>query len=230
MPIFAANQIIMRQRLLIPALAFAITSFALTSCEKDKALTSESTEVATTKDGAVYAVDAANSKVDWKGYKVVKTESMSHFGTITFQGGEVTVKDGKLESGKFIADMNTLQSLDLKDDAEQKAKLEGHLKSGDFFETEAHPTAVYEITNVTEATDGGDYNTLLDGNLTMKGITKPVQFKANVSVTDGEVSIATEPKDVMREDYGVKFQMPVANGLLKNEVTLQILVKATESK
>jgi polyisoprenoid-binding protein YceI len=36
----------------------------------------------------------------------------------------------------------------------------------------------------------------LDGNLTIKGITKPVQFKANVSVKDGEVSIATEPKDI----------------------------------
>jgi polyisoprenoid-binding protein YceI len=38
----------------------------------------------------------------------------------------------------------------------------------------------------------------LDGNLTIKGITKPVQFKANVSVKDGEVSVATEPKDIKK--------------------------------
>ena len=49
-------------------------------------------------------------------------------------------------------------------------------------------------------------------------------------MNSGEVTIATEPKDIMREDYGVKFQMPVENGLLKNEVTLQIFVKATEVK
>ena len=54
-----------------------------------------------------------------------------------------------------------------------KAKLEGHLKSGDFFEVEEFPTASYEITKVTENT-AGDYNTLLEGNLTIKGITKPV--------------------------------------------------------
>lgn len=219
----------MKKRFFIPVLALALTSFALTSCEKDKPLKSEGKEVSTTKDGVIYTLDTAASKVDWKGYKVVKSESTSHFGTIMFESGQVTVKDGKLESGKFVANMNTLASVDLKDDAEQKGKLEGHLKSGDFFETEKYPTATYEITKVT-ATEGGDYNTLLDGNLTMKGITKPVQFKANVSMNSGEVTIATEPKDVMREDYGVKFQMPIENGLLKNEVNLQIFVKATEVK
>ncbi|MFC6268758.1 YceI family protein [Frigoriflavimonas asaccharolytica] len=219
----------MKKRFFMPVLALAITSLTMTSCKKDVPLTSETKEVATTKDGAVYTLDTAASKVDWKGYKVVKTESTSHFGTIMFENGEATVKDGKLESGKFVANVNTLSAEDLKDDAEQKGKLEGHLKSGDFFETEKFPTATYEITKVS-ATEGGDYNTLLDGNLTIKGITKPIQFKANVSVNAGELTIATEPLDVMREDFGVKFQMPIENGLLKNEVNLQIFIKANEAK
>ena len=219
----------MKKMFFVPVLALAITSFALMSCKKDQQLTSETNEVATTKDGAIYKLDAAASKIDWKGYKVVKTESMSHFGTILFESGEATVKDGKLESGKFVANVNSLSSEDLKDDAEQKAKLEGHLKSGDFFETEKFPTATYEITKVS-ATEGGDYNTVLEGNLTIKGITKQVQFKANVSINAGGVTIATEPLDIMREDFGVKFQMPVENGLLKNEVNIQIFVKATEVK
>ena len=139
------------------------------------------------------------------------------------------MKDGVLESGKFVADMNSLTSEDLKDDAEQLAKLNGHLKSGDFFEADKFPTASFEITKVS-ANESGDYNMLLDGNLTIKGITKPVQFNANVTVNNGEVSIATEPKDIKREDFGVKFQMPVANGVIKNEVNLQILIKALEKK
>ena len=125
--------------------------------------------------------------------------------------------------------MNSLTSEDLKDDAEQLAKLNGHLKSGDFFEADKFPTASFEITKVS-ANESGDYNMLLDGNLTIKGITKPVQFNANVTVNNGEVSIATEPKDINREDFGVKFQMPVANGVIKNEVNLQILIKALEKK
>lgn len=208
--------------------AFFATA-VMVSCKKEKPVSSESSEVTTTKDGNQYVVDTLNSKVEWKGYKIFKSENTSHFGTIKFESGDVTVKDGKLESGKFVADMTSLTSVDLKDDAEQLGKLNGHLKSGDFFETEKFPTASYEITKITPSAEG-DYNTLLDGNLTIKGITKPVQFKANVSVKDGEVSIATEPKDIKREEFGVKFQAPAENGVIKDEVTLQINVKALEKK
>ncbi len=211
--------------LAIPVLFAAV----LVSCQKEKPVTSESSDVTTTKDGNKYVLDTLNSKVEWKGYKVFKSENTSHFGTITFESGDVTVKDGKLESGKFVADMNSLTSEDLKEDAEKLAKLNGHLKNRDFFETEKFPTASYEITKVTPSAEG-DYNTLLDGNLTIKGITKPIQFKANVSVNEGMVSIATEPKDIMREEFGVKFQSPAENGVIKDEVTLQINVKALEKK
>lgn len=199
------------------------------SCGKDKPLSSQANESTITTEGSIFQLDTLNSRIEWKGFKVLKTENTSHFGTIKFESGDVTVKDGKLESGKFVADMSTLTSVDLKDDAENLNKFNGHLKSGDFFETDKFPTASYEITKVTPNSQG-DYNTLLDGNLTIKGITKPVQFNANVLVKEGEISIATEPKDIMREDFGVKFQMPLANGLIKDEVNIQILIKALEKK
>ena len=199
------------------------------SCGKDKPVTSESNEVLTQTDGVLYKVDTMNSRVEWKGYKVLKTDQTTHFGTIRFESGDVTIKEGKLQSGKFVADINTIENIDLKDKQEMKTKLESHLKSGDFFEVEKFPTASYEITKVTEA-NGGDYNTLLDGNLTIKGITKPVQFKANVTVADGNVNIATEPTDINREDFGLKFTLPLENGLLNKEINLQVLIKAMESK
>jgi polyisoprenoid-binding protein YceI len=219
----------MKKKLFYLVIPAVFATAVVVSCKKDKPLTSESNDVATTKDGAQYALDTLNSKVEWKGYKVFKSESTSHFGTIKFESGDLTVKEGKLESGKFVADMNSLTSVDLKDDADQLGKLNGHLKSGDFFEVEKFPTASYEITKVTPAAEG-DYNTLLDGNLTIKGITKPLQLKANVSVKEGEVTVATEPKDIKREEFGVKFQAPAENGVIKDEVTLQINVKALEKK
>lgn len=209
--------------LAIPAL------FTVVSCSKEKPVTSDANEVTTTKDGSRFVLDTLNSNVEWKGYKVFKSENTSHFGTIKFESGDVTVKDGKLESGKFVADMSSLTSEDLKNKKDDLEKLNGHLKSADFFEVEKFPTASYEITKVSPSAEG-DYNTILDGNLTIKGITKPTQFKANVAVNGAEVSIATEPKDVMREEFGVKFQSPAANGVIKNEVTLQIRVKALEKK
>ncbi len=205
------------------------TSMVLVSCGKDKPVATEAGEVTTTSQGAVYELDTLNSRVEWKGYKVFKSDQTGHFGTIKFESGDLTVKDGVLESGKFVVDMNTLTSEDLKDDAEQLAKLNGHLKSGDFFEADKFPTASFEITKVTP-NEAGDYNTLLDGNLTIKGITKPIQFNANVSVKEGETSIATEPKDISREGYNVKFQMPLANGVIKDDVNLQIIIKAIEKK
>ena len=219
----------MQRKLFSLAIPVLFAAAVAVSCQKEKPVTSDSNEVTTTKDGNQYVIDTLNSRVEWKGYKVFKSENTSHFGTITFESGDVTVKEGKLESGKFVADMNSLTSVDLKDDAEQLGKLNGHLKSGDFFETEKFPTASYEITKVTPSAEG-DYNTLLDGNLTIKGISKPIQFKANVSVNEDVVSIATEQKDIMREEFGVKFQSPAENGVIKDEVTLQINVKALEKK
>ena len=207
----------------------AFTSVVLISCTKDKPIVSENTEVTTNSNGAVYTIDTLNSRIEWKGYKVMKSDQTSHFGTINFESGDLTVHEGMLESGKFVVDMNSLTSVDLKNDAEQLAKLNGHLKSGDFFETDKYPTASYEITKVSK-NESGDYNTLLDGNLTIKGITKPMQFNANVSVKDGEASIASEPKDISREAFNVKFQMPVTNGVIKDDVNLQILIKANEKK
>lgn len=215
----------MNAKLLISSLVI-MTGTILVSCTKEKPLTSEQQTVTTTKDGQKLSVDVAQSKIEWKGYKVVKSENTSHFGTIQFKSGELTVKNGELESGNFVADISSLQNTDLMEDAEQKTKLENHLKSGDFFEVEKFPTASFEITKIDKSPANSDYNTILHGNLTIKGITKPMQFNANVMVNANEVTIATEPTDIKREDFGVKFQIPVANGLIKNEVNIQILVKA----
>ena len=218
----------MKKKIIVVTAVLGIATF-LISCGKDKPVSSETNEVLTQNDGVQYKVDTMNSRVEWKGYKVLKSDQTTHFGIIRFESGDVTVKDGKLQSGKFVTDINTLENIDLKDNQEMKTKLEGHLKSADFFEVEKFPTASYEITKVTEA-KSGDYNTILDGNLTIKGITKPVQFKANVTVQNENVSIATEPTDINREDYGLKFEIPLENGLLNKEINLQVLIKAMESK
>lgn len=219
----------MKKNLFFGGLAALAITLTVISCGKDKPVTSESNEVLTTKKGQVYVVDTMNSKIEWKGFKVFKTDNTSHFGSIKFENGEVTINENKLESGKFVVALNTLTNSDIKD-AEESAKLNGHLKSADFFDVEKFPTASYEITKVSEAPAGGDYNTVLDGNLTIKGITKPMSFNANVKTSKGELQIATEPKDISREEFGIKFQIPAANGLIKDEINIQMLMKAIEKK
>ncbi|WP_313214874.1 YceI family protein [Soonwooa sp.] len=219
----------MKKNLFFSGLAALAITLTVISCGKDKPVTSENNEVLTTKKGQVYVVDTMNSKIEWKGFKVFKTDNTSHFGSIKFENGEVTINENKLESGKFVVALNTLTNSDIKD-AEESAKLNGHLKSADFFDVEKFPTASYEITKVSEAPAGGDYNTVLDGNLTIKGITKPMSFNANVKIGEGELQIATEPKDISRDEFGIKFQIPAANGLIKDEINIQMLMKAIEKK
>lgn len=219
----------MKKTTIIAAILLISASIFVISCGKDKPVTSESNEVLTSNEGQIYVVDTMNSKAEWKGFKVVKSDNTSHIGTLKFESGEVTVKDNKLESGQFVIDMNSITNEDLKDN-ESNSKLIGHLKSADFFETEKFPTASFEITKISEGASGSDYNTVLDGNLTLKGITKPATFNANVKLRDGELSIATEPKDINRDEFGIKFQMPAAEGLIKNEINVQMKVKAIEKK
>ncbi len=226
---YSEKSLDMKKTTLISALFIISASVLVISCGKDKPVTSESNEVLTKNEGQIYVVDTLNSKAEWKGFKVVKSDNTSHIGTLKFESGEVTVKDNKLESGQFVIDMNSIINEDLKEE-DGNGKLIGHLKSADFFDTEKFPTASFEITKISEAPAGGDYNTILDGNLTLKGITKPATFNANVKLKDGELSIATEPKDINRDEFGIKFQMPVAEGLIKNEINVQMKVKAIEKK
>lgn len=219
----------MKKRTILSALLLISATAMIISCGKDKPVTSESNEVLTTNDGQIYTIDTLNSKAEWKGFKVVKSDITSHIGTLKFESGEVTVKNNKLESGQFVVDMTSISNTDLKD-SENNSKLVGHLKSADFFDVNKFPTASFEITKISEAPAGGDYNTILDGNLTLKGITKPASFNANVKVANGELSIATEPKDINRDEFGIKFQMPAAEGLIKNEINVQMSIKAIEKK
>lgn len=214
------------KKTIILSLALALMTL---SCKKEETLTHKKNEVSTSQNGELYTLDTQNSNIEWKGFKIFKSENTSNFGKMKFERGELTVHNGKLESGKFIANINSLECENLKDNPESKKDLEDHLKSGDFFETEKFPTASYEITKV-ETLETGDYNTLLEGNLTIKGITKSVNFKANVSEKEGVLTLYTEPTDINREDFGVKFSIPIKNGVIKNEINLQIAVKAQLKK
>lgn len=201
----------------------------LVSCKKDTFSTNEKVESPTENPNAnKFAIDIENSNINWKGYKLFKSEISNHFGIMRFSKGEIGIDKGNLVSGKFIADVSSLKTTDI-EDAKSAEKLDNHLKNVDFFDTENHPTATFEITKVI-AVNQGDYNTSLEGNLTIKGITKKISLNANVKINENQISIATQPTDIKREDFNVKFQSPIENGIIKNEITIQAIIKASLTK
>ncbi|MEK7257077.1 MAG: YceI family protein, partial [Bacteroidota bacterium] len=99
--------------------------------ESDKAKTSEAQEVTTPAGGETWMVDATASKMEWIGTKV----SGYHTGVVPIKSGELKVENGSLTGGRFVIDMSNLDVVGPASvDAESSGKLEGHLKSPDFFD------------------------------------------------------------------------------------------------
>lgn len=158
-----------------------------------------------------YAVDESNSdgatachhatKIYWKGAK----PSGEHNGIIKLTEGGTFVTDGdKLVGGEFNIDMSSIICIDL-ENADMNAKLVSHLKSEDFFFVDSFPTATFAITNV-ESIDGGEFNSVVKGNLTLRGVTKGISFKAVVKVNDGVVSAKSEEFVLDRTQWGVEYK------------------------
>ncbi|WP_445738022.1 YceI family protein [Mariniflexile sp.] len=131
------------------------------------------------------------SKVVWKGYKVTG----SHEGTVNIKSGFLNFESDKLVGGEFVMDMATLVSTDL--EGEYKGKLEGHLKSDDFFGVEKHPTASLVFTKVVAS---GKNAYTVTGNLTIKGKTNPITFTMSIYGNKATASLKVD-----RTKFGVEY-------------------------
>lgn len=138
-------------------------------------------------------VDVKQSKVIWKGYKVTG----QHEGVINLKEGKLIFEGNKLKGGNFTIDMSSITNSDL--DGNSRGKLEGHLKSDDFFGVEKHPTASFTITKVEN--NGKDYT--VTGDLTIKKITNSITF--NMTVGDNSALAALK---IDRSKFDVRFGSP----------------------
>ena len=136
-------------------------------------------------------VDVEASTITWTGEKVTG----SHNGTIQLESGYLMMEDEKIVGGEFVMDMSTITVTDLS--GENKGKLEGHLKSEDFFGVENHPTAKLVITSAASK-GNGKYGIV--GNLTIKNETHPITFDLNLN----EDSASTE-LTIDRSKYNVRY-------------------------
>lgn len=122
-------------------------------------------------------VDLNNSSVKWTGKAIT---GKSHFGTLSFKSANLTIKKGNSVEGGFIVDMTSLSVDDLT--GKGKKSLEGHLMSDDFFSVDKFNEANLEIlgSKAETSSDGMSGRYIVDGNLTIKGITNPVTFEISL--------------------------------------------------
>ncbi|MEP6793707.1 MAG: YceI family protein [Saprospiraceae bacterium] len=147
------------------------------------------------ENGTPYKVKADQSVIAWTGHKVTG----QHNGTIAIKDGTLNINDGILSGGSFTIDMTSISDLDQQ--GEGKTKLEGHLKSDDFFGVATYPTASFKITKTT-AKGNGQYNITAD--LTIKGITNPVTFDATLKTVSNQVTATADIK-VDRTLYNIRY-------------------------
>lgn len=138
------------------------------------------------------AINTAESTVTWTGKKVTG----QHTGTINIKSGNIDFEHGALVGGTFMIDMTSIANTDL--DAKSAKKLEGHLKSDDFFGVASNPTAQLTITTVNKGKATGSYDITAD--VTIKGITKPVTFTAEVGPEMASAKII-----INRAEFDVKY-------------------------
>lgn len=149
-----------------------------------------------TGDEKYVEIDTKESVVTWKGSMLIASEE--HIGYVHISKGELMIEKGQLVGGTVEIDMNTIEYKDKKN----KNTPVNHLKSPDYFDVEKFPTSTIEITKVASESDK---TIKVTGNLTIKGITHPVTFPAQMEVTDGIVK-ANGKVIIDRTDWGIRYR------------------------
>jgi polyisoprenoid-binding protein YceI len=178
------------------------------------------TTVPTTLTGT-YAIDPTHSRIGF----------VARHAMVTKVRGSFNEFDG---SGYFDADNPSASHLQLTIQAAsidtRNADRDGHLKSNDFFDMETYPEITFASTAVEQT---GDTDYRVTGDLTIKGVTKPVSvdFEYTGSAVDpyDNTRIGLEgTTTVNRKDWGVSWNAALeAGGVLVSEnVTLEFEVSA----
>ena len=169
-----------------------------------------------------FGIDAAHSAVAFK-VRHFFTQVPGHFNT--FDG---TLVYDPAAPAKSSIEM-TVQAASIDTGNENR---DGHLKSGDFFEVEAHPTLSFKSVSVESAGDG-ELKVL--GDFTLRGVTKRMTIPVNVlGLMQGEQARAGFSTEftIDRKEFGVSWNRALDNGgtILGDEVKISIDLEVVEKK
>lgn len=145
-------------------------------------------------ENASLKFDVDKSSIKWVGSKV----SGSHNGTVKLKDGSLKL-DKKSPEGSFTIDMNSINNLDLS--GEWKGKLEGHLKSDDFFSVAKFPTSTFKLKKLDDL-GSGKYK--FYGDMTIKGISKPIEFPVEISAAKNKTTLTSKFK-INRLDWDIRY-------------------------
>jgi polyisoprenoid-binding protein YceI len=135
--------------------------------------------------------------IEWTGRKV----GGAHMGTLVISKSTVKVEEGNV-TGQMTIDMNSIACTDI-EPGEDNDNLIGHLRATDFFAIDSIPTASFVVTTSIKDEENENYFKIT-GDLTIRGVSNPIEFPAMVMTKDGKTQIeASFAFD--RTAYGIEY-------------------------
>ncbi|OLT04926.1 hypothetical protein BJF90_20930 [Pseudonocardia sp. CNS-004] len=164
------------------------------------------TSTATTIPGylaGTWDIDASHSDVSFSVRHMMVSKVRGRFGAFS----------GEIVTGETLADSTVTATIDATSIDTNNEQRDGHIRSADFFDVEAHPQWTFRSTGVR--TDGGDL--VVDGELTLKGVTRPVSLELEVNgfgkdAWGGTRAGFSASTTIDRNDFGVDIKMPLDGG------------------
>lgn len=143
--------------------------------------------------------------------------------------GRFTSFSGQVVTGQDVTDSSVTAEIDLASVDTGNEQRDGHIRSADFFDTESHPTMTYRSVGVRA--EGDHY--VLDGELTLKGVTKSVPLTVEVNgfgpdAFGGTRAGFSATGEINRQDFGVSFAATMEAGgvVVSDKVTIGLEIEA----
>ncbi len=192
---------------------------SLVSCNMNSNKTEDTNDATITAADATYNIKLDESSLVWTGREV---STSSHYGSINFTSGQFEIADGLISQGEFLVDMTSINVQDMTGGS--KERLEGHLRSDDFFSVESFPTAHLYISS-SEVISNGKW--MVNGFLTIKDISHPVLFEMANTEDGWNANLVFD-----RSKYNVKFRSGtffenLGDKLIYDDIELKINLKTS---
>jgi len=177
--------------------------------------------VATLPEAGTWNIDPSHSSVEFVVRHLVVTKVRGRFAEFS---GTIAIDPTSLQASTVNV---TIQTTSVSTGDDQR---DAHLRTSDFFSADEFPAMSFQSTAVRPA--GSDYE--VEGDLTIKGVTKPVTLSLEYNGTSpdpwgGTRAGFSAETEINRRDFGLDFDVKLDTGgaLVGEKIKIQLEIEAT---
>ena len=163
----------------------------------------------------LYELNISSSTLSWGGSYL---KGITEEGTVNITSGNIIVSENMVKEGNFVIDINSIESITHKD------RLVEHLKSEDFFDVAKFPTADFVLKGIISSNENSPEikQSIINGDLTIKGITRPISFFATITGDENNL-YATASFSINRTDWDIRYNSQIFFGDLGDKIINDIV-------